>query len=711
MSQSSNSQNQVVSLEDFDKTPEGSAERWATEMGASNTASTKFLKQGNQTVKRYLNQQSQADQDVFRLNLFNSNITTIKSMMFGKLPEIEFSRKNDDYEDDIARVAAMILQRMLNADIGKPNDQYSTCLRESLEDRLLPGLGIARVRYEFDKGMVDVAPVIDQQSGQVIQGPKKEEKITEERAPIDYVHWRDFRWSPARTWDEVRWVAFRTNMTQDEGIKRFGDKIGKMLPLTAAAITRSEDDENATADDPKQDAFKRSEVWEIWCKENRSVYWWCKGVDQILDTKEDPLKLTGFFPCPRPMISNCTTSAFMPIPDYILAQDSYNEIDQLETRISLLTEAVKVVGVYDQAAEGVKRMLTEGVENELIPVDNWAAFAEKGGLQGTIDWLPVIEIAGVLDKLIGRRNDCKAMLYEVTGISDIMRGAAKSGGAVSATERALEARFASVRIQALQDEFAKYATDLIRLRAEIVARHFQPESIVKQSNISFLPTDQQYVQAAVALIKEQKGLIWRINVKPESVAMVDYAQLKAERTDYITALATFMQSAAPLVKQEPAAAPILMEMLKWGLAGFKGSNEVEGILDQAIKVMQAKQKEPEGEKQPSPEEIKAQMEQQKQQFEQQKMQMQQQFEAQKQQHDMQLAQFMAGAKQQEIQADATADIEKEAAQATLNMQEKEKDTEEYTVRKQLDFEYDRRILELEEQEAIRAEARRPTNSD
>ena len=615
--------------------------------------------------------------------------------MFGKLPEIEFSRAHLDFNDDAARVAGMMLERMLNADIGTPNDLYSQALRMNLEDRLLPGLGVSRVRYEFDQEEQQVAPVIDQQSGQEIQPARTETVITNERAPIDYVFWRDFAWGPARNWSEVPWVAFKTLMTRPELVERFGEKTGKAIPLDATAYTKDEDLNSQERESPSQDAWKRAEVWEIWSKKDKKIYWWCRGHPTILDVKDDPLRLTGFFPNPEPMAANVTTTAYMPIPDYKMAQDLYLEIDKLESRITLITEAVKVVGVYDQAAEGVKRLMTEGVENDLIPVDNWGMFAEKGGLKGTIDWLPIEEISNVLAKLVERRNDAKSMLYEINGISDIMRGAQAAGGAVSATERALEARFASVRIQALQDEFAKYATDLIRLRAEVVSIHFQPQSIIEQSNI-MLTADAQLAEPAVKLIKDRKEMIWRIEVKPESVAMVDYAQLKDERTAYITALATFLQSAAPLVQQAPEAAPILLEMLKWGLAGFKGSAQVEGVLDQAIALMQQSSEGGEQNKEPSPEQIKQEMEKAKQGFEMQKLQMTQQFEKEKWQYEMQMAQQEAQVRQQEIKMEAQAKLMHEQAQAQLNIQEDQQETKEVILREEAKHELD---IELERERA------------
>ena len=665
-------QSTIESAKEFKSDKNGQYDRWQTEMQASEASFRKFLKQGGRTNDKYLGKHS--TQDGFQLNLYHANIETMQSMMFGKLPDVGLSRKHADADDDVARVAGMMLERMLNADIGKPNDQYSTTLRKALQDRLIVGLGSSRVRYDYDEEEVEVAPVVDMM-GQELEPARTETQITNETAPIEYVHWRDRRWSPAKTWEEVRWDAYRTLLTRDQLEKRFGEELGAKIPLTADSH-KVEDRDTEDSDD----AYKRAEVWEIWCRESKKVYWYCKDYPQILDIKEDPLELTGFFPAPRPMIANLTTSGFMPIPDYVFAQDSYNEIDKLETRISKITEAIKVVGVYDASADGVKRMMTEGTENDLIPVDNWAMFAEKGGLAGTVQWLPLQDIAATLGLLINRRNDAKAMLYEVTGISDIMRGAQAAGGAVSATERALEARFASVRIQAMQDEFAKYATDLIRLRAEIVAKHFQPESIVKQSNIQFLPADQQYIGPALELIKN-KDILWRLEVKPESVAMVDYAQLKQERTDYITALATFLQSASPLIEMEPDSAPMLMEMLKWGLAGFKGSDSVEGILDQAIAKMNAKGEEPE-QQQPDPEQIKAQAEQQRQQFEIKKLQMQGQIEQSKQQHEMQMAQMAAQATASQQQSDNQIKQNQEQAQATLNMQEETHETDEFIKREQ-----------------------------
>ena len=657
------------------KTPGDKKALWEIELKAGLKAQERWHKRANRVVNRYTaGDRADTENFTFQLNLFYSNIQTTQAMMFGRLPEISIDRRNTDFGDDAARVASSILQRMLQADIGKPNDQYSTSLKLNLQDRLITGLGVARVRYEMDKETRETAEQLDM-NGQVVAEGFSEEVITSERAPLDYVHWRDCAWSPCRTWSELRWFGFKEMMTRDQLVERFGKEMGEAIPLTKT--TRIVEDESLQEE--AADSFKRGEVWEIWDKDKKQVVWYCADYEKLLDVKPDPFGLTGFFPVPRPMASNLTTSAYMPIPDFTMAQDLYNEIDNLETRIAMLTQAVKAVGVYNSAIDGVKRMLVEGVENDLIPVDNWAVFSENGGMQGVIDWLPIETIAGVLNQLIARRNDCKSQLFEISGMSDIMRGAAASaGGPVSATERALEARFASVRIAALQDEFSTYATDLIRLRAEIISKHFSPEQIVKQSNILNTPDgqDQQLIQQAVELIKNSQELVWRVQVRPESVAMVDFAALKQERTEYLMAVSQFLQSSGPLIEKEPASAPMLMEMLKWGLAGFKGSQDIEGVIDRAMEQMAQKLAQPQ-EQQPDPEAQKMQMQMQ---LEQAKNQGAMQLEQQSLQIDMQRIQAELQAKIQEKQADIQQDITKEKAQLEANTTEEQFETEQFMIR-------------------------------
>lgn len=563
--------------EQFDDTPAGWASRWQVELKAAEKVVSKWHKQGDKIVKRFLDDRQDASggKDQTRLNLFTSNVQTLRSILYGKIPQVDVDRRFQDSDDDVARVAAEIMQRVLNNDIEDPEDSYSGALLNTLDDRLLVGLGTARVRYEaeFEEQEVPALTQPDPVTGELIElAPAYTEEVkVDEDACVDYVYWKDFLWSPARTWGEVRWVAFRTLMTRDAGVERFGDKF-KRVPMKGPM-------RGSSSDQAKSDPWERAEVWEIWCKEHEAVYWYVDGFDETLDIKDDPLGIEGFFPCPKPMFANLTTSGLLPRPEFVIAQDLYNEIDLLETRITILTEAVKVVGVYDKAADGVRRMLQEGVENDLIPVDNWALFAEKGGIRGQTDWLPIEAVTAAIDRLTAIRDNTITMLYQITGMSDIMRGGATQGG-VTATEQAIKARFASTRIQALQDEFARFATELQRLKASVIVKHYDDQSIIKLSNID-RTLDAQFAPQAIQLLRSDFAE-YRIEIKSEALSMTDYAAIKQERAEAIQGLAAFISAAQPLIEKSPGAGPVLLEIVKWGMGGFKGASQIESVLDQAI---------------------------------------------------------------------------------------------------------------------------------
>jgi hypothetical protein len=316
------------------------------------------------------------------------------------------------------------------------------------------------------------------------------------------------------------------------------------------------------------------------------VFWYVEGHDVILDRKQDPLGLDGFWPCPEPLVANLTTTKFIPRPDFVLAQDLYDEIDSVSARITLLERAIAVRGVYDETSEEVKRVLSEAIQNEMIPMKNFSLFKEKGGFKGVIDFLPLEMIVGALTSLREYRVELQSLLYQVTGMSDIMRGQATSSG-TTATEQAIKAKFASMRVQALQDEFARFASDLQKLKAEVISKHYDPETILEASNAQYMMGDDpQIALQAVGLVKS-KFYEYRVEVKPEAISLQDMAAVKQERGEFLMSVATFLQSAAPILQAAPWATQGLLGILQWSMAGFRGGSSVEGVLDQMV--LQAKQ--------------------------------------------------------------------------------------------------------------------------
>jgi len=587
----------IETADQYDDTPAGWQQRWSVEISAAEKeAEKKWKRNARRITKIYLDERASDDKNLFvsKLNLFSANQNTLRAMLFGNTPRVEVGRRYEDAADDAARVAAEMLERLLNSDIGK---QFSWAIGEALNDRLMVGFGIGKVRYEADFETIEYPALteIDENGEEVVLAKAyEEEEKTSEAAPVDYVNWRDVLWSPARTWDEVRWFAFRSYLTRDECVERFGEKIGKTIPLKRSKSRGS------SSDGASGDPWQRAEIWEIWCKDEQKVYWYAEGMSVICDIKDDPLELDGFFPCPMPMMANVTTGSYTPRADYILAQDQYEEVNNLTTRIMLLADALRVVGVYDKSADGIQRMLTDGSQNEMIPVDNWAMFAEKGGVRGQVDWMPLEMIVNTMKVLQEYRAELINLMYQATGMSDILRGSTQQGE--TATAQSIKAKFASVRVQSLQDDFARFATDLQRLRAEVMINHFDDESLVAESNMQYT-TDAKYIPQALQLIRDRFAA-FRIAIKSETLSAQDMAALRQEKAEFIQGLAAFIQAAAPLAERSPEAVPTLLEMLKWSMTGFKGSSQIEGVLDSAIASMQ-QQGAGQGQQQPSPEEIKA----------------------------------------------------------------------------------------------------------
>jgi hypothetical protein len=583
----------ITSASDFNDTPVGLAQRWGTEISASKQELRNFHNDATRIVHRYLDKREDFGRDQSRVNLYWSTVQVLMSMLYARPPRADVARSWQDSEDDQARVAGTMLQRLLNRSFDDNVSNWDASVRNGIEDWLTVGLGQGWMRYEVETESYEIPAVIDPMSGMELEPATEAERIVREDAPCDYVYWGDFFWSPARTWEEVRWVARRVYMTKDQLTERFGPEIAQIVQLARP----NRNDGNTQSETPKYDPWNKGEVFEIWCKETRKVYWYAQGAEVILDVKDDPLRLDGFFPCPKPLCANVTSSNFMPRGDYIFAQDQFNELDEINTRITWLTRAAKVAGVYDKTAgDSVGRMFSQAAENQLIPVDNWAMFAEAGGVKGKIDFAPIEQVVNCIERLRQYRQDKVMQIYEVLGISDVMRGSSRASE--TATAQQIKAQFGSTRVQLKQFYIAEWITNLLRIKAEIICKHFQPETIIQRSNIERTP-DVQYVQAAIELLKNEEVAEYRISVEADSMAALDWAAERDAAVQFLQGMGAFVSQVAPMAQQVPAAGPVLMKLLQWGVSKFRVSTEIESVLDQAIAAMQQQLQQPKQPPQPT----------------------------------------------------------------------------------------------------------------
>jgi hypothetical protein len=542
-----------------------------------------WMSRGKKIIDRYEDERSQNDKKN-KFNILWSNVQTLSPALYDREPSPNIERRNRE-DNDLGLKVSEVLERSVNYFIK--TEHFNEVMRQAVLDRLLPGRGTAWVRY---------VPVIEG------------EELYSEDVVVDYVDWCDFGHNVARIWAEVDMVWRKAYLSRGELIKRFPG-IGEQIPLDAKKLGEKTD---------TGESGKKATIYEIWNKKDKKVVWVHKQFPQILDEKDDPLGLKEFFPCPRPIYATLTNRKLIPTPDYVEYQDQASEIDTLTTRIGLLTSALKVAGVYDGSAEGVQKILTDNAENKLYPVDSWAMFAQNGGLKGVIDFLPIEQIAAVLTGLYAARDKIKQDIYEITGISDIIRGSSNPNETLGAQE--LKGKYAGLRLGAMQRDVARFARDLVEITVEIMAEHFDMETIKQISGVKLLTNAekaqiqmamQQYQQMAAmaqqaqqpappppvdkktmqlmnqpswedieAIIRKDIPRCFIIDIETDSTIKADQDAEKAARTEFLGAVGSFLQQAATV--QDPSLKPVLMEMLMFGIRGFKEGREMETVFKNAI---------------------------------------------------------------------------------------------------------------------------------
>ena len=623
---------------------------WYNTIAAYERTYKEWESRADRILKRYRDDSRTRNNPNARFNILWSNIQTITPAVFARLPRPDVSRRFRD-NDPIGRVASMMLERALDYEITHYGD-YASAMKQSVQDRLLGGRGTSWVRYEphiigAEAGEAEGAPEDGYQVTEDIDEAETEggiyredqERIEYECAPVDYVNWRDFGMTVARTWEEVTAVWRKVYMTRPALVERFGEELGNRIPLDTKPET------SKTYNEKMGEGAFEAVIYEIWDKQTGMVLWLSKSMGKILDKKPDPLKLENFWPCPKPLFATLTTDSLVPVPDFVMYQDQAKQLDTLADRIDGFINALKVRGVYDASEPALARLFSEGENNTLIPVKNYMAFAEKQGMKGSIDLVDIAPIASALQMAYQAMDQVKGQIYEIMGIADIQRGQTDPNETLGA--QIIKSNNASGRLKTMQHEVVNFATELLQIKAQIICNHFTDDTIIKISGASQLsPQDQALIPQALALLRNESAKNFRVEVTTDSMIYQDEQQEKQDRVEFLSAVAQFMQTALPVANQAPELTPLLMEMLKFGVTAFKAGKGMEGLIDETADKFRAQAKAMEGQPKPPPIEL-------------QKVQLQQQAEAQKLQVEAQI-------EQQRMQAQIETERTKQEMQAQEN---------------------------------------------
>ena len=110
--------------------------------------------------------------------------------------------------------------------------------------------------------------------------------------------------------------------------------------------------------------------------------------------------------------------------------------------------------------------------------------AEKGGLKGAMDLLPMEDILQTLLGLYQARDKVKQDLYEISGSADIMRG--QSDPDETATAQNIKSQFGTMRLDDKQEQVKRFCRDLVKIGTQIIAKHFSIQTIKKICGVELL---------------------------------------------------------------------------------------------------------------------------------------------------------------------------------------------------------------------------------
>jgi len=592
--------------------------RWMDRIRAAQKREEIWAKEAGEAETAYLVSRDEKNSGrVYQFNILHSNIETMVPAVFNSTPVPDIRERFRDGsttpETSAAQQVSQIIERaiMVQTDDGALEREMELLAQSAL----LPGRGVLRVRFDADQG---------------------EMGVTGERLEFEAVAWRDYVEGPAKRWRDVPWVAF-AHLLPWEQVQEIED------PEIKAALMAGGTD---PTDVPDGDVDTR--IWEIWCKKTRKVYMVVEESGQILSQVDDPLGLDGFFPCPEPVIAITVAGRRVPTCPFTVYQALAKELDNLSRRIEKITDGLRVRGLVAGDVGDLSALAGAG-DNELIPIANLEGAAATGGISKAIEWWPVDKAIQVLRELYLARDQAKNSIYEITGISDIVRG--QTNASETATAQQIKSQWGSIRIRRIQRQIERAARDTFVIMAELIVSKFSPETLMQITGVPITPE-------MMPLLGKLDG--YRIDVESDSTVRADLSARKGEMSEFLQGTAAFFGTMGPMLAEKPDMAPMVTEIYAAFARQFNLGKQAEDALEAMSQT--AKQPQPEME-QPDPAQMQMQAEMQAKQAEMQLAQQANQVDQQMKQTELQLK-----------QAEGQAKIQLEAQK--LKLEERKLDIEE-----------------------------------
>ena len=600
---------------------------WIEEIKASKKREKDFFKKGEEINEIYEGERNTP------FNILYSNTETMLPALFSNVPRPVIQRRFKD-DDSLGKYASQAAQRILeyliDTDIDG-EDTFEDSILDATQDGLLAGRGITSIKYddemeefEAEEGEEEVAPQVSNQS-----------------ICADSRSWDRVYFGYAKKWSKVPWVAYEEYLDEEEAEEMFGE-MAKHLTFSEGEPVEDEEDRNNDNDNAENNKgnTKTTLIYQIWDKSDRKIkYVSPQYLDGYLREDDDPLELTGFFNCPEPLSFVRKSNNMTPTAPYVLYEQQACELNEIQRRLTKVIKAIKVRGVYDPAlGDDLGKILKED-DNALIPSDKGSILAD-GGFDKSIWMLPIEKLVNVAQQLYQARESCKRVIYEITGISDIVRGQSAASETLGAQK--IKEAWGTMRLKRLQKRVQRYALDSMRIMLEVAVLKFedktwkqitgmplpfgkekeQAKQIIEMARQQGMQNSPQVKQAmdivalpswdeVLGLLKDDYWRSYRLDIETNSTLDVEATEDKQNVAEFMNSFAQLMNGMFPMVEKGVMPFDAAKSMMLAIVKRFRFGREVE----EQLKMM--KQPEP----QADPKQIQAEQKkfaQEKQKFEEEK---------------------------------------------------------------------------------------------
>lgn len=529
------------------------ARYWRLELDNASKVEKDYRKNAKDLIEKYSGEKQ------LEFNILWSNVETLKPAVYSNTAIPDVRRRFKD-KDPLGREMAQGIERAIRYSCEEYD--FDENVRLIRDEMLITGRGVGRIEYEVETDDVEYQnDIINQINGFLETTTYTQEEIITQEVEFKYVGYDDFRMSPAKCWDDVRWVAFRHTPTRKELIEQFDEK-GAKVPLTHSML-----DSNGEIDTKaNEELLKRACVWEIWDKENKERVWYAEGMQELLEKEEDPYNLQNFFPMPKPLYAYRVPGTMVPRSEYEIYRKQVETLAKTTRKINELNDQLKVAGIYNSVQEEAQKLLT-ATNGKFIPI---TSMAMDKPIRDMIAWWPVEEVAKVLVALYQAQDNQIQIIYQITGLSDIVRGATKASE--TATAQGIKGNFAQMRMNPRTQPMQEMLRDVFNLKAEIIAENFTAETLTEMTGTQFTPE-------MMRVLRDDKLRCYRIDVETDSTVQPDADADKQRRIEFLQAVTQFIGALAPLVQAGAIPVEVAREMLSFGARGFKVGRQLEDALD------------------------------------------------------------------------------------------------------------------------------------